>query len=659
MLSFVLCVLSVWLNEGFATFVQYIGMEWAVPELEARDQFLLLDESAAMAFDSSPNAHPVIDLTTQSGNFDNVTNQQTHSHTDTQAQDTALLPLTSLLHPIPHFSLCCCAVCCTWQADYQKGASLLRMLEGVLGPAVWLRGINAYIQQYKYSNARSVDLFAHLTQAANDSGLAIDVADFMAPWTQVAGYPLVSCTTRSAGVNSTEWQCTQQRYYANPPPANPDTTTAWNIYLALAGTPIPLIHWPASQHTVTFTAPSNSGYVKLNANSTGYFRAMYDDWGWQQLSRALNASEFGGLSGDDRLGVVMDALVFARDERLSWATLLPLLQFLQYETSAEASTLARHFQPFIHAADSLLKVFYACVFIVLLSNWPVWTVAAPSLLNVYKLMAGKADGLAALYTTYLQQQFRLVALSLNTSRFDTIRDKSLYTVLADAIVRFDVGGRRQEFADQFARLRRGGNVSDVPADEVDLVLQCGVWSGVLGNASGAMFVFDEYYWPAVLNGGFERADATDALSYAQLLKAMSSSNSSAEIDLLITLFSTTGDRNPPLEHRVLMLQYLSQSDVARPQLNRYVGCCLPTLNATLGGEPVVGRVLWMLLASQWDGDQLALLNAALDENRAVVSQSTWDSVEAGRVIANENIEYAATVYPDISNYMSSMRWRNG
>ena len=212
------------------------------------------------------------------------------------------------------------------------------MLEGILGPAVWLRGVNTYIQDFKYSNARSVDLFAHLTQAANESGLSINVADFMAPWTQIAGFPLVSCTTSSAADNMTQWQCAQKRYYANPLPANPDTSSSWNIYLTLANSPIAPIHWPSPQSTVTFTLPSTTA-VKLNANETGYFRVMYDAAGWQQLSNALNADGFGGLSADDRLGVVLDAFVFARDERMSWATLLPLLQFLQYETSVEAVTL--------------------------------------------------------------------------------------------------------------------------------------------------------------------------------------------------------------------------------------------------------------------------------------------------------------------------------
>lgn len=233
--------------------------------------------------------------------------------------------------------MCIHVWCLAEQGSYQKGASLLRMLEGMLGSAVWLNGVNSYIQQFKYSNAYSVDLFDHLTMAANATGVSIDVASFMAPWIDITGFPLVSCTTSSAGVNQTQWQCTQQRYYASPPPDNADTTSRWNVYLTLANAPIAPILWSNTQSSVTFTVPSSTA-VKLNANSTGYFRVMYDAAGWQQLSSALNSERFGGMSGDDRLGVVMDGFTFVRDERMSWSTLFPLLQFLQYETSVEAVT---------------------------------------------------------------------------------------------------------------------------------------------------------------------------------------------------------------------------------------------------------------------------------------------------------------------------------
>ena len=104
----------------------------------------------------------------------------------------------------------------------------------------------------------------------------------------------------------------------------------------------PFLYWPTSQPTFEVNVATIE-VVKFNANSTGYYRVMYDEYGWQQLTTALNQPNFGKLGADDRLGLLMDAFVFARDERLTWKTLLPLLQFLQYETSAhKTSHLQQH-----------------------------------------------------------------------------------------------------------------------------------------------------------------------------------------------------------------------------------------------------------------------------------------------------------------------------
>ena len=288
----------------------------------------------------------------------------------------------------------------------------------------------------------------------------------------------------------------------------------------------------------------------------------------------------------------------------------------------------------------------------------MWTIAAPSLLNVYSLMSGKSDGLSTIYQSYLQHQFNRVAASLNTSRYNTLRDKFLYSVLGDAIVRFDVGGRRKEFVDRFFALQAVPprlSVGDLPVDEVDLVLQSGVWSGGLNGQSGAYWVFNTLYWPAVLNGGFDRVDSRNALSYDQLLKAMASSSNATEIDLLLHTFGALDSGTavkPPIEHRVTMLQYLAQSDVARPRMNAFVECCLGALTAALP-PPLLSTVVRTLLQSQWEEADVTALTASL---AAVVSPLVRNATIAGKELAAENVRYSTAVYGDISSYIQSMNW---
>ena len=268
-------------------------------------------------------------------------------------------------------------------------------------------------------------------------------------------------------------------------------------------------------------------------------------------------------------------------------------------------------------------------------------------------MADKTDGRAALYASYLQQQLHRVAASLNSSRHNTLRDKQLYSILGDAIVRFDAGGRRREFVDRFAALVSAErSVSDVPVDELDLVLQAGCWAG------GAWWVVQRLYWPAVQHGGFAQLDPRDALSYEQLLRALSMAANATDTDALVRLFGAPAngsDVDPPTEHRVTALQYVAQNDHARPRLNAFVGCCLDQLAAALPA-PALASVVRTLVASQWEAAELTALLSRLD---GAVEPLVWNATIAGNATATEHLHYSAAVYLDVSTYINSGKWRNG
>ena len=228
------------------------------------------------------------------------------------------------------------------------------MLEGMLGADVFRAGIQAYLKMYQYKNADSNDLFDCLTSAAQQSMNLINVTQFMADWTQRPGYPLVNCST-SPSRDGMSWTCTQQRYYAYP--VEHPTNYTWPLYLTAANNYAPFdtphgLLWPGSESRHHFDVPSSTPYIKLNQNSTGFFHVMYDKYGWQQLSDALNSDGFGGLYHDDRLGVVLDAWEFSRRGRMSAATFLNLTRFLQYDTAVRQTDSYAHTQACCYAGRS-------------------------------------------------------------------------------------------------------------------------------------------------------------------------------------------------------------------------------------------------------------------------------------------------------------------
>ena len=71
---------------------------------------------------------------------------------------------------------------------YQKGGSLLRMLEQYLTPERFQLGVSHYLSKHEYSNTETSDLWDAIEEA-NDG---TPVRQLMDSWIWQAGYPLVS-----------------------------------------------------------------------------------------------------------------------------------------------------------------------------------------------------------------------------------------------------------------------------------------------------------------------------------------------------------------------------------------------------------------------------------------------------------------------------------
>ena len=278
----------------------------------------------------------------------------------------------------------------------------------------------------------------------------VNVTEIMREWTAIAGYPLVSCSTTQSG-GSTQWTCTQSRFYsyAEPNPAS----TKWTIYLTgttpASPSPFP-IWWPATLSSpLLFSVPSSVPFVKLNTNTTGFFRVLYDAPSYAALSVALNQPGYSGLHHDDRLGLINDAFALAVLGRQSWPATLNLSLFLQHDIS-----------------------------------FPVWQVAYPSLNTVYNYLKYTNTTAKVLYVQYVQQAMTGVAthLSLNRSATPSAADAILETLLAVPMVRFNVGGRVSALQSIFVDLYDGLiTVKDINPNLLDMVLEAGVMDGLYPN----------------------------------------------------------------------------------------------------------------------------------------------------------------------------------
>lgn len=137
---------GIWLNEAFATFMETMAVDAWKPEWQRWTSFAV-SRSSAFAVDSLWSTRPI------------------EFHVESPKDADAMFDVLT----------------------YEKGASILRMLEQYLGPEVFKHGIRVYLHRHQFANADTPDLWNALGAASN-----IDVASLMDPWVFSPGYPIVS-----------------------------------------------------------------------------------------------------------------------------------------------------------------------------------------------------------------------------------------------------------------------------------------------------------------------------------------------------------------------------------------------------------------------------------------------------------------------------------
>ncbi|VDN13697.1 unnamed protein product [Dibothriocephalus latus] len=109
--------------------------------------------------------------------------------------------------------------------SYQKGASVIRMLNDYLGAEVFKAGLQQYIKRHQYSNTVTADLWRALAEVSGQP-----VKEIMSTWTKQTGYPVLSVRTLpSADGQSLSLGISQTRFLG-------DGGKEGNVYLSLSAT---------------------------------------------------------------------------------------------------------------------------------------------------------------------------------------------------------------------------------------------------------------------------------------------------------------------------------------------------------------------------------------------------------------------------------------
>ena len=220
---------------------------------------------------------------------------------------------------------------------YDKGASLLMMIEGFLGYDTFVKGVNQYLKDNIYSTATRDDLWRALEAAAleDDSFLGgYGMGTIMESWSLQKGYPIVNV---QMGDGENQLTLTQERYFLDPNLGSAPEQWYIPINYALAGgdfdtiPPPSLWMGPNSSSVIEFPSDGTSIPFVLNVQSKGYFRVNYPSDNWFGLTDALvtNPESIHKLN---RAAIVDDAMSLARSGKLDYSIALGLTTYLGTET---------------------------------------------------------------------------------------------------------------------------------------------------------------------------------------------------------------------------------------------------------------------------------------------------------------------------------------
>ncbi|WP_343729663.1 M1 family metallopeptidase [Duganella sp.] len=176
---------------------------------------------------------------------------------------------------------------------YQKGESVIRMLEHYVGEDAWRAGVRSYMAKHAYGNTVSNDLWREIEQAAHKPVTAI-AHDF----TLQPGVPLIRVADAVCKNGKTTLRLTQGEYSKDQENKQP---LRWRVPVVAQTVGGAAARTVVSGGKATLTLPG-CGPVLANAGQGGYYRVQYAPPAFAAL-----AESFAALPAIDQLGLLADS----------------------------------------------------------------------------------------------------------------------------------------------------------------------------------------------------------------------------------------------------------------------------------------------------------------------------------------------------------------
>ncbi|CAF1117408.1 unnamed protein product [Adineta steineri] len=271
---------DLWLNEGFARWIQYLAVDRFYPEWDVWTQYVADVFSQFLVLDALKSSHPIEVPIGHPSEIDGIF-------------DTI---------------------------SYATGSSVIRMLHDYIGDDAFRKGLHNYFKDYSYKNTVTFNLWSHLAKASGKP-----LIEVMSSWTLQMGYPLVTVYEEQQLNKTRVIKLTQQRFIADG--STDDDNLQWTIPITIFTKSNPKsiakeILMDKPEITITLENISEDDWIKLNYNSIGLYRVKYEPKTLARLNEPI-ANKI--LSPQDRLMIQDDVAALCNAGHQSFVDYLKLL----------------------------------------------------------------------------------------------------------------------------------------------------------------------------------------------------------------------------------------------------------------------------------------------------------------------------------------------
>ncbi|CAK9820849.1 Glutamyl aminopeptidase [Anthophora plagiata] len=284
---------DLWLNEGFATYMEHVAVDSLFPDWNLMDSFPLYTKYVAMRHDSKLRARAIVKRVENSEEIEEMFDR----------------------------------------ISYQKAAAVIRMLEDTIGNAKFIRSIRKYLRMYQFRNAESHELFEIL---GNETRAAVDIVDFVFRWMKFPGFPVINVHRGKTG-----FQLFRQRFATSKRFQQTIDDGSWTIpirYITSRRDGMKLDWFLANFSCVELSLENSVDWIKLNHNSIGYYIVNYTKDAWDTFANLL-FNDHKVLSATNRADLLHDAFLLA-ETNLDYSTVMNLTSYLVNETDYQPWVVA-------------------------------------------------------------------------------------------------------------------------------------------------------------------------------------------------------------------------------------------------------------------------------------------------------------------------------